>query len=154
MTDFKHGIERHGLLLFVTLATIALALVVSSFAGALLWAALAALLFQPLFQRLLERWPGRRNTATAVTLLIITVAVVIPAMVIASLVIEQAVGVYGMMRTGQINFALYFQQVHDALPFRLQHMIDKSGFDTFERVQVRLSQAISQSVSMLALFSA
>ena len=41
----------------------------SSFIGALLWAALAALLFQPLFQRLLARWPERRNRAALVTLL-------------------------------------------------------------------------------------
>jgi len=150
MTTARHRPENCGLILFLALVTLGLALVISSFAGALLWAALAALLFQPLFQSLLARRPGHRNTAAAVTLLIITVAVVIPALVIASLVIDQAAGVYGQMRSGQINFASYFQQVHDALPFRIQHLLDNSGFATFERAQARISEAVAASVSTIA----
>jgi len=150
MTIARQRIENGGMILFLALITIGLALVVSSFAGALLWSALAALLFQPLFQRLLARWPGRRNLAASLTILIITVAVVIPALIIASLVIDQAAGVYGQMRSGQINFALYFNQVHDALPLRLQHLLDTSGFATFERAQARISEAVANSVSTIA----
>ncbi|TXC71862.1 AI-2E family transporter [Sphingomonas ginsenosidivorax] len=150
MTIARSRVENGGLILFLALITVALGMVVSSFAGALLWAALAALLFQPLFQRLLARWPNRRNTAAAVTILIITVAVVIPAMIVTSLVIEQAAGVYNQMRSGQINFASYFEQVHDALPMRLQRLLDKAGFGSFERAQAEISQAIGSSASMLA----
>lgn len=147
---YKERIERGGLILFLAAITIALAAVVSGFAGALLWAALAALLFQPLYQRLLARWPGRSNRAAVVTLLIITFAVVIPALIVASLVVEQAAGVYTQVRSGQINFATYFQQVHDALPSRLQGLMDSSGLDSFERVQDRISGALGSSVSMIA----
>lgn len=150
MTIARQRVEKAGLILFVSLITIGLAMVVWSFFGALLWAALAALLFQPLFQRLLTRWPGRRNTAAALAMLIITIAVVIPALIIASLVVEQAAGVYGQMRSGQINFAHYFQQIHDALPIRIQHFLDAAGFESFERAQTRLSQAVNDSVSMIA----
>jgi len=146
----RERVENGGLILFLGLITIALLLTVSGFIGALLWAALAALLFQPLFQRLLARRPERRNTAAAVTLLIITVAVVIPALVISSLLVEQAAGVYSQVRSGQINFATYFQQVHDALPMRLQHLLDSSGFDSLERTQARVSQAVGSSASTLA----
>ncbi len=70
MAIIRQRVENGGLILFLVLITIALGLVVSSFAGALLWAALAALLFQPLFQWLLAHWPDRRNTAAAMTLLL------------------------------------------------------------------------------------
>ncbi|QJU59265.1 AI-2E family transporter [Sphingomonas sp. AP4-R1] len=143
-------IESGGLIVFLTLITVALAMIVSSFAGALLWAALAALLFQPLFQRLLRRWPTRRNIAAAVTLLIISVAVVIPAVVIGSLVVDQAAGVYTQLRSGQIDFSLYFERVHGALPVRLQALLDSTGFGSLERAQTRISQALSESASMLA----
>ena len=146
----RSRVERGGFLLFLLLITVALLLVVSNFIGVLLWAALAALLFQPLFQKLLARWPGRRNTAAAVTLLIITVAVVIPALIISSLVVDQAAGVYTQVRSGQINFATYFQRFHDALPFRVQGLLDRSGFDSLEQVQSRLSQALASSASTLA----
>jgi len=143
-------VENGGFVLFLALITVGLILVVAGFVGALLWAALAALLFQPLFHRLLARWPNRRNRAAAVTLLIITVAVVIPALILASLVVGQAAGVYTQMRSGQIDFAMYFQQVHDALPGRVQRFLDSSGLDTFEQARARLSQAVSSSASALA----
>jgi predicted PurR-regulated permease PerM len=150
MAIVRHRIESGGLILFLALITVGLMLVVSNFIGALLWAALAALLFQPLFQHLLARWSGRRNIAAAVTILIIMVAVVIPALIVASLVVEQAAGVYDKIRTGQISFAYYFQQVHDALPLRLQRLLDRSGFGSLERAQAQVSQAVSSSASMLA----
>ena len=150
MTIARPRVENGGLMIFLAFITIGLALVVSSFVGALLWAALAALLFQPLFQLLLARWPDRRSTAAAVTLLIITVAVVIPAMIVTSLVVEQAAGVYTQIRSGQINFAAYFEQVHDALPLRFQRLLDTAGFGSFERAQGQISQAVSNSASLLA----
>jgi predicted PurR-regulated permease PerM len=147
-----HGqrIANGGLIVFLVLITLGLAAVVYSFAGALLWATLAAVLFQPLFHRLLAVWPRQRSLAAGVTLLIITIGVVIPTLLVAGLVAEQAAEVYGRIRTGQINFAAYFQQVYDALPGRAQQFIGASGLDTFDRVQARIIETISNSISMLA----
>ncbi|MEH3106466.1 MAG: AI-2E family transporter [Sphingomonas fennica] len=150
MSIARHKVEAGGLLLFLFLSTVALGLIVWGFIGALLWASIAALLFQPLFQRFARCWPQRRNLAAAMTLLVITVAVVIPAIVLASLIVDQAAGVYAQVRSGQIDFSAYFQQVHDALPLRLQRLLDSSGFDTLERVQARLSQVLASSTSTLA----
>lgn len=146
----RRRVESGGLILTLALITIALALVVSSFFGALLWAALAALLFQPLFQRMLARSPGHRNLAAANAMFVITIAVVIPALILASLVVDQAAGVVEQVRTGQIDFARYFEQVHDALPYRIQRLIDAAGFGSFERAQSRVSIAINNSISMIA----
>ena len=145
----KQRVENGGLILLLGLVTIGLTLVVSNYFSALLWAALAGVLFQPLFHRLLERWPGRRNLSAAMTLVTITFAVIIPALIIGTMVVEQASGVYGQLRTGQINFARYFQQVYDALPDRMQGMLGNAGLGTFERVQIRLSDVVSNSASML-----
>ncbi len=150
MTIIRRRVENGGLILFLAAITVALTLVVSSFIGALLWAVLAALLFQPLFKYLLARWPDRRNMAAILTLLIITFAFVVPALVIGSLVVEQAASVYTQIRAGQINFASYFQQMHDALPLRLQRLLDGAGFDSFERAQASISQAVGNSASTLA----
>jgi predicted PurR-regulated permease PerM len=143
-------VENGGLIIFLVAITVALTLVVSAFIGALVWAALAALMFQPLFQRLLKRWPGRRNRAALITILVIVVAVIIPALIIAGLVVDQGTDVYQQIRSGRINFATYFQQVHDALPLRLSALLDRSGLDSLERVQARLGQALSGSASILA----
>ncbi|MBB4098637.1 AI-2E family transporter [Sphingomonas kyeonggiensis] len=146
----RDHVQNGGLILFIAAITVSLALVVSGFLGALFWAGLAALMFQPLFQRLLGRWPERRNRAAALTLLIITIAVIIPALVIGSLVVDQAAGVYGQLRSGQIDFAVYFEQVFHALPLRVQTLLDGYGLGSFEHAQARLSQALSSSASFLA----
>jgi len=146
----KARVEGGGFVLFLVLITVALVAVVGDFLGAVFWAGLAALLFQPLFQRLLERWPDRRNLAAAVTLLIITFAVVVPALILASLVVDQAASVYNQVRSGRINFAAYFEQVHDALPLRLRQLADRAGLNSFDRVQERISSGLSASVSVIA----
>jgi predicted PurR-regulated permease PerM len=150
MTMNGRRIENGGLVLFVFLITLLLGAVVSSFAVALLWSLLAAILFQPLYQRILARYPDRANTAALLTLLVVTVAVVLPTLIIGTLVVDQASGVYAKVRSGQINFAGYFQQVHDALPERLQQLADKAGLDSFERTQARFSNAIGSRVSGIA----
>ncbi|WP_229839478.1 AI-2E family transporter [Sphingomonas glacialis] len=134
----------------MTAISVGLVLVVSSFLGALLWSALAAILFQPLYQRLLGYWPGRRNRAALVALLIITVAIVLPSLIVSSMVVDQAAGVYTQIRSGQINIASYFEKIHDALPIRLQQMLDSAGFGSFERAQTQVVEAVSNSASLLA----
>ena len=62
---YRGRIETGGFLVFLTIITIAFGAVVSSCAAALLWSALAAILFQPLYQRLLARHPGKRNLAAS-----------------------------------------------------------------------------------------
>ena len=91
---YRGRIETGGFLVFLTIITIAFGAVVSSFAAALLWSALAAILFQPLYQRLLARHPGKRNLAASLAMLIIFIAVVVPTLVIASMMIDQATSVY------------------------------------------------------------
>ncbi|MCX7285626.1 MAG: AI-2E family transporter [Novosphingobium sp.] len=145
----RQRVENGGLILLLAVVTIGLALVVSEFAIALLWAVLAAILFQPLYRWILTLWPDSPNTAATMTLLIITVAFIMPAMIVTSLVVDQASGVFLQLRSGEINFAQYFRQVHDALPDRLQTLLSRAGLGTFERVQLRLSEALSNSASML-----
>lgn len=146
----RQKLETGGFVLFLALITIAVVAVVWTFAAALLWSGLAAILFQPLYRRLLARRPGKTNQAAALTMLIILVAVVVPTLIIAGMVADQAGSVYTNIRSGQINFAAYFQQVHDALPDRLQRLLDSSGLNSFERIQARISDAIGSSVSAIA----
>jgi predicted PurR-regulated permease PerM len=146
----RRRLETGGFLVFLVAITLALGAVMSSFASALLWSTLAAILFQSLYQWLLDRWPGRRNLAASLTLLIILFAVVVPTMIIGSLMVDQAGTVYAKLQSGQINFAAYFQQIHDALPNRLQGLLDKAGLDSFERLQSRVSTILGNSVRTIA----
>ncbi|NYD88644.1 AI-2E family transporter [Sphingomonas melonis] len=146
----RRRLESGGLILFLVLITAGLLLVVSSFIGALLWSLLAAILFQSLFHWLLAKWPGRRNWAAAATLLIILVAVIIPALAITGMVVDQSAGVYAKVQSGQIDFARYFKQVHDALPDWVQRPLDRAGLGSFDTAQARIAQGLRASFQSIA----
>lgn len=142
--------ERGGFLVLLALVTIALVLVVWPFASALLFAALAAVMFQPLYTRILLRRPAERNTAAIATLLIITVAVVIPALIVASVVVEQATQIVFAFRDGRIDPAAWLVQLRDSLPDGIRGQLAQSGWDDIEDLQSRAQEFLSQSAGVIA----
>ncbi|MCW3796493.1 AI-2E family transporter [Sphingomonas sp. BN140010] len=150
MTTDRERLERAGLYLLVASATVILSLVVWRFRAAMLWAVLAGILFQPLFKRMLARWPERPSRAAAATFMVVIVALVIPAIILASLVAQQAAALQDQLSSGRIDVGAYFQQLHDALPARLQRMLNSSGLGTLQLIQGRIEQALTTSASAMA----
>ncbi|MCV0383184.1 MAG: AI-2E family transporter [Erythrobacter sp.] len=141
-------LERGGFILFLALFTIGLAWIAWPFASAILWAALAAIIFQPLFLRF-ERHLGGGNRAAIVTLLVVTVLVVVPAIWIGNIVIEQGTRIYFALQSQQIDPAASFDRVHDALPLSWQRMIDNAGYGDFGTLQQRVSQFTEQALVLV-----
>ena len=75
----KTRIEQGGFLLFLALVSLAALVVVLPFLNPLLWATLAAIMFQPLFRWFQAKRPGKDTQAALLTLLVIFIAVIIPA---------------------------------------------------------------------------
>lgn len=150
VSTHKPPSERSGFLLFLALITLALAMIAWPFASALLWAVLAAIMFQPLYQWMLSRFQGQENRAAIATLLIITVAIVVPAIAIGNVIVEQVLAIYASLKGGGIDAATYFQQVHDSLPARLRTMLDASGYGNFGILQERLVALVRDSVALIA----
>src|SRR5690349_16935390 len=131
--------ERSGFILFLVLITLALGYVAWPFASALLWAVLAAIMFQPLYRWMLARMNGGSNRAAIATLLVIFVAVIVPAIAIGNVIIAQALQIYEVVKGGQFDAAGYFEQIQGRLPTRLQQIIDGSGYGNFAVVQERVT---------------
>lgn len=148
--DKQKAMNSSGFLVFLVAVTLAMALVLAPFAGALLWAALVAILFQPLYQRVLADMPEHRNRAASLTLIIIVVTVILPAAVVATLVLGQASAVYTSLINGQINIPHYFQQVHDGLPHWLQERLNGWGMSSLDGVQAQISDALNLSFRTVA----
>ena len=138
-------IERGGFILFLALVTIGLIWVSWPFASAILWAALAAIIFQPLFLTL-QRNLGGSNRAAILTLLIVTIVVIVPAIWIGNIVVDQATRLYLAIQSQQIDPAAAFDRVHDALPFSWQRMIDGAGYGDFRVLQQRVSEFAEEAL--------
>src|SRR3954470_18250024 len=91
---------RGFLLLLIVVVTLAFLWVAAPFSGAILWGVIAALLFDPLNQRLLRAMPARRNGAAAITLLVIVAVVIVPAILLSAALVREGVAVYGRFRSG------------------------------------------------------
>jgi predicted PurR-regulated permease PerM len=108
-------LQRGVFLALLAAVTAAFVWVLLPFFGAVLWGVALAILFTPLYKWLLRKMPGKPNAAALSTLAICLFIVILPlAMVGVSLVQEIAL-VTQNIRSGQINFAAYFQQILNAI---------------------------------------
>lgn len=143
-------LERGGFLLFLALVSFALLVVVLPFFQPLLWAVLAAVLFQPLYQWFLTRRRGHETQSALLTLVVILLAVVLPAMWIGSAVVDEAAQLFLAFREGEIDVAMYFSQVFSALPANIQASLDSAGFGNLGEVQERATAFVQASLGMIA----
>ena len=144
------GLERGGFLLFLAAVTLALVVVVLPFAQPLLWAALAAIMFQPLFRWFHARLSGGDNRAALASLLVIFVAVVVPAFAIGSAVVNEAAGLVIAFQEGQINVADWFDSIFAALPGNIQASLDAQGWGDLSDLQQRAQEFLQASLGLIA----
>lgn len=145
-----NNFERSSFALFLGLITLALLVIIWPFASAILWSVVAAIMFQPLYLRILSGSPSHANRAAMASLLIIFIAIIIPTLWIGSILVEQITSFYLSLQGGEINAAAIFGKFFDALPLQLRTMLNNSGFGEFRILQERLEQLIQESAGFVA----
>ncbi len=146
----SEAINRGGFYLFLAAITLATTYIVWPFAAPLLWATLAAIMFQPLYQWVFARMSNSPNRAALLTLLFITVAVLLPGFFIGGLIVDEAANVVTAFQEGEIDIAAWFGQILSALPDELRAMLDEAGVGDLSEVQERAQQFIGESAGLLA----
>ncbi len=148
--DDRRQIERGGFIVFLALITLGLIVIVWPFIGPILWAALAAIVFQPLYLHILKQRPRHPSQAALATLAIIFFAFLLPALVIGSIILDQALSLYLAFSRGEIDVAGWFAQIYNALPERAREALTNSGWGNFEAFQARLQEFVSESAGFIA----
>ncbi|OUL99764.1 AI-2E family transporter [Variovorax sp. JS1663] len=143
-------LQRNVFLFLLAVVTVAFLWILFPFFGAVMWAVALAILFTPLYKRLQKRMPGRRNLAALATLTICLVIVIIPLAMIAVSLVQEASLVTQRIRTGEINFGVYFQQILGVLPRWLINLLDRFGLGNVEGMLSRLGQGAAQTGQMIA----
>ncbi len=137
-------------LVLLALATLALGTILLPFYGAILWGVIVALLFAPLNRWLLPRVRQQHTVAALLTLLLVLVIVVLPLAAVAAALASEAAVVYARLQTGELNPALYFRGVFDALPSWVTAVLDRFGLVSFNTLQRRLTAALTQGTQFIA----
>ena len=143
-------VERRALLFLLLAVTLALGYILTPFYEAVLWGAIIALLSTPVYRRLLRRLHGKAKLAAFLTLLLVLVIVILPVTLVAATLAREAALVYQRLQSGELNPALYFHGVFDALPLWIKTVLDRFGMADFAALQRRTTALLTQGAQFLA----
>ena len=143
-------VERRALFILLVLVTVALASILVPIYGAVMWGAIIAMLFSPVYRWLLPRLWRRPNCAAVVTLLIALVMVILPLAFIAASLASEAALLYVRLQSGELNPARYLHGVFDALPRWVTSLLDRFGLANFDVLQRRLTASLAQGSQFVA----
>jgi predicted PurR-regulated permease PerM len=143
-------LQHASFLLILAVVSLMMVVIVWPFATALLWAALAAIMFQPLYRWMLKKMRGRRNPAAVASLMVIFFAVLVPALWLATLVVQEALALITTIQENPIDLGSSFDNIYSMLPQAAQDAIDRAGWSNMTSAQARLQELLSESAGMIA----
>jgi predicted PurR-regulated permease PerM len=142
-----HDKNFHALLLVVSAA---FAWLLSRFWGAVFWGAILAIIFSPVQRRLVARLDGRRNVAALLTLLLVLLVAILPLTFIAGSLVSEGATLYQRVRTGNLDFGLYFQRVTAALPPWVHDLLARLDLTNMDSLREKLTEGAMQLSRFLA----
>jgi predicted PurR-regulated permease PerM len=143
-------LQQKTFLLLLIVVTLAFGWVLWPFYGAVFWGAVLAILFTPLYRRMLVAMGQRRNLAALATLLLCLIIVIFPLTMITASLIQEGATVYQNIRSGQLDFGAYFQQVIKALPPWVVNLLDRFGLSSIPLLEEKLSAGAVQGSQIVA----
>ena len=146
-------LKQISFLLILAAVTFMLVVIVWPFATTLLWSALAAIMFQPLYHWSLKKCRGRRNWAATLALVIILFAVLLPALWVGTLVVQESFEIVNAVREEPIDVAAWVESLYSALPQWAQTFLDDIGLTDFAAIQQRVQQVLAESAGSIAILA-
>lgn len=155
--------NRWSFLAMLIAISIAFAVILLPFAAAILWAVVAAILFEPLYRRMLTKMPRWRNGAALLTILLILAMVILPAAILAVALINEAASVYQRIHSGAIDPTHIWTNFRAGMPDWLSSWLDRIdlgnaataktilGGGAADGVRAILGQALSIGQSLFGL---
>ncbi|OLO07012.1 AI-2E family transporter [Salinicola sp. MH3R3-1] len=142
--------QHKAFILLLTLVSIAFVWLLLPFYGAVLWAVILAILFQPMQRRLERRLHGRRNWAALISVAACVFIVILPITLIFGAMVREGASVYQRVGSGDIDFNHYVQQFQGSLPVSIQDWLGDAGFGSLSDISNRLASALEQGSRLIA----
>ena len=146
----RGSIEDKAFLILIVLVSLAFGWILTSFYGAILWGVVIAIMFAPLYRRLLRAVPERPTLAALAMIALVVMIVILPLTLIAASLTQQAAAVFAKVQSGQIDFVKLFQQILNALPQWATSLLDSFGVASLGGMQEKLSAALMKGSQQIA----
>ena len=144
------SLENKAFLLLLVAVTLAFGLILRPFYGAVFWGMVLAILFAPLYRRILQAMGGRSTWAALTTMALVMVVVVLPLVFIATTLVQETSSVYKRIQSGELNFALMLQQIFNALPESLVQLLDRFQLGSLAALLREVSALVTQGSQLIA----
>lgn len=136
--------------LLLAVSALALGWILLPFYGAILWALIIAMLFTPVYRRLVPLLRQRRNAAAALVMLFVLVVGVLPFALVTASMGREATIVYQHIVSGEWNPALYVRGLFNALPAWVTTLLQHAGVPDFDDLQRQVTAALAQGSQFIA----
>ena len=146
----QYTLQQKTFLLLLAIVTIGFGWILWPFFGAVFWGVVFAILFAPLYRRLLKGTRGKPNAAALIALLSILVMVILPLTLIGVSLIDQAARAYELLNPARLDLAATFQKVILALPQWLVDLLERFELTDLAALQQRLTEGAAQVSQLIA----
>jgi len=130
--------------LLVVLITLAFVWLVRDFLQPVFWAALLAVLFQPVYQASLRLTRGREAVSSLMSISSIVLVVLIPLLLVGLAVVQESMGLYQKIASGQIDVQKPIRLLESSLPLAAEYL-EKLGLELQKIKQWLSSAAVNTS---------
>jgi predicted PurR-regulated permease PerM len=144
------ALEEKAFWLLVIAVSVAFTWIMLPFFGAVLWGTILAILFAPVYRRMARMLAGRRNVAALTTVMVIVMMVILPVTLLAVLLLQEGLGIYARIQSGDVRPGQYLQQIFDALPAWVTQLLERFGLPTLADVQERVSTSFVRGIQLVA----
>lgn len=141
------GVSFVVMLIVVTIAFVWLML---PFYGAVLWAIILAILFNPLHRRLVRGLGGRRSLAAAFSTLACICIVVIPGSMVLAALAREAGSLYARVSAPDFDAISILERVHAGMPSYLVEALSAFNLSEFDQIQTRLTGFLGDAAQTVA----
>jgi predicted PurR-regulated permease PerM len=142
--------EQKGFILLLTVISIAFACIVWPYFGAVFWSMVLAIVFSPVYRRILAAMPQHKSFAALVTLLLCLVVVLIPLVGVGSALLREGAALYDTVLSRKSDVGNFVDAVVSALPAWVARFLDRVGIGSIADIQDKLTQAALQISRFLA----
>ena len=146
----QYTLQQKTFLLLLAIVTIGFGWILWPFFGAVFWGVVFAILFAPLYRRLLKGTRGKPNAAALISLLSILVMVILPLSLIGISLIDQATRAYELLNPERLDLAATFQKVIQALPQWVVNLLERFKLTDLAALQQRLTEGATQVSQLIA----
>jgi predicted PurR-regulated permease PerM len=143
-------LEHKAFLLLLALVTVAFFWLLLPFYGAVFWAVILAIVFQPLQRSFEYRFGPRSNLAAILSVLVCIVIAIIPVTLILGALVREGTEVVSQVQSGAIDPSSILSNVQAALPPWAQHWFDRLGIGNLDLLRGRLVELLREASQAIA----